>query len=171
MKWWYWFFSFSAAKRLLFCGVSFLRCCATCCSTLGVGFLCHGGFLILLLVAARCGSRHPRRSVGAALQHYGNEHELEEARWKVGNEQQVSEWMHEGDGWQIFIFPRSSAVWCPCRVTRGTRLHGVVHQLHPRRVAGARAVLPWQGRGLALSCTRLFSAVFACYFIAWWDLL
>lgn len=30
--------------------------------------------------------------------------------------------MHEGDGWQVFFFPPSSAVWCPSRVTRGTLL-------------------------------------------------
>lgn len=163
IRWWDANFFF-AAKRLLFSGVSFLLCWATCYSTLVAAFLCHGGFLTPRLLL------HPSlvlsESCSPTLCKWATSRKKHVERWDIN-----SEWMHEGDGWQVFIFPRSSAVWCPSRVTRGTRLCRVAHQLQPRWVAGARATLPWQGREHALSCTRLFSAMFACYFIAWSHLL
>lgn len=83
-----------AAKHLLFCGVGFRLCWATCFSTLVVGFLCHGGFLTpcLLLLLLGVAPTVP----GAQLELHSNTMEMsneqEETRWKVGNKQRVNAW-------------------------------------------------------------------------------
>lgn len=137
-----------------------------------MGFLCHGGFHISLVVSARCASRCPRWSVRAALRHYGNQREQVETQWEVRNKQQVGAWGRRAAGFYFFPCPQQFDVPAEslARTHEGLVVETCTSCTHDE-LPGLRLCCPDRDAGMRCHAHFYSQSMFASYLIAWSDLL